>query len=55
MYLKPTCTENVLVITVLDHVHSPRTYHEDAYARGFNKQKLCPVKEIPPPAPGVNM
>ena len=50
MYLKRTCTQNVLVTTVLDHTYSPRTYHEDAYAGGFNKYKLCPVKEILPPA-----
>ena len=49
MYLKRTCTENVLVTTVLDHAHSPRTYHEDAYAGGFNQHKLFPVKDPPPP------
>ena len=50
MYLKRTCTQNVLVTTVLDHRYSPRTYHKDAHAGVFNKHKLCPVKEIPPPA-----
>ena len=50
MYLKRTCTENKFVTTVLDHTYSPRTYHKDAHAGGFNKHKLCPVKEIPPPA-----